>query len=183
MCVALSTAMTITLREPGADDVLLVAAHHASAAQRAAAMPPGLGAAWVVLRCAARLDLRTLGRIGALAAPGGRGGARAALEARVRDAIERGLVLAIRMRRRRVVVVVDGGREDMVGPAEPTSWIELEVLDDLGVPLADEPYEIVTGDGRLRTGTLDGNGRAREEGIAPEDCQVRLPRLHEWKAA
>ncbi len=42
---------------------------------------------------------------------------------------------------------------------------------------------VVTGNGRVRTGTLNLRGRAREDGIDPADCKVTFPRLHDWKAA
>src|SRR5207248_1095562 len=120
-CVLLTSAgMSVTLRDPGVGDVVFVASHRASAADREAAMP-GAAASWMWLRFARGLDLRTLARllVLALAAPA-RDLERSALEERVRDALERGRLLAVRKRRRRVVLHVDCVTDDVLGPREPT---------------------------------------------------------------
>ncbi len=59
-----------------------------------------------------------------------------------------------------------------------THWLEIQLVgeDDMGV--ANEPYEIVLPDGTEVTGTLGPHGDARVEGIeAPGSCLVRFPRL------
>lgn len=69
---------------------------------------------------------------------------------------------------------------------EPTkSWIEIELLDDKGKPVAGEAYKIQLPDGSTVSGSLDANGRARVDGIDPGSCQVTFPNIHqdEWKAA
>jgi hypothetical protein len=101
----------------------------------------------------------------------------------VLEAVERGVLSVLSYPTRRVTMLVDR-RHEVLGPTdEAKSWIEIELVDDAGVAVPDEPYELVTGDGRTRTGTLDAHGRARVEEIDPGPCQVTFPRLHAWKAA
>jgi hypothetical protein len=103
---------------------------------------------------------------------------------RLESAVRNGALRLRDGRARSVIVPLEGMDEDVLGPeAPPTSWIEIELVDDAGNPVPDEPYALVTSDGRTRSGTLDGRGRAREEGIVPGDCKVTFSRLHEWKAA
>jgi hypothetical protein len=59
--------------------------------------------------------------------------------------------------------------------ATRTTWIAIELLDDLGNEVPDEPYKLVLPDGSERTGKLDGHGRARVEGIPPGKCRVTFP--------
>jgi hypothetical protein len=55
------------------------------------------------------------------------------------------------------------------------SWIEFELLDDDGVPVAFEPYTVELPDGSAIEGTLDAVGRARVEGIDPGNCKISYP--------
>jgi hypothetical protein len=68
--------------------------------------------------------------------------------------------------------------DSALGPLPETdlAWIEFEAFDDLGKPLASEPYELVVPDGSTRKGTLDGNGFARVEPIDRGVCEIRFPR-------
>lgn len=61
-------------------------------------------------------------------------------------------------------------------PEADLGWIEFEVFDELGKPLASEPYELVLPDGSNRTGTLDGKGFARVEPMEHGVCELRFPR-------
>jgi type VI secretion system secreted protein VgrG len=65
------------------------------------------------------------------------------------------------------------------------SWIEIELVDENGLPVAGQGYRILLPDGSAATGTLDPNGFARVEGIEPGACQVTFPELDErdWKPA
>lgn len=54
-------------------------------------------------------------------------------------------------------------------------WLELSLTDDKGFPLADEKYVLHMPDGSKREGTLDDNGRAREERIPPGVVRVEFP--------
>jgi hypothetical protein len=72
----------------------------------------------------------------------------------------------------------------VVSPVK-TSWVEIELIDDEGLPLAFEPYVIELPDGSEIQGTLDGRGQARIEGIDPGTCQVTFPDrdAKDWKRA
>lgn len=54
-------------------------------------------------------------------------------------------------------------------------FIELELTDPFGNPIPDEEYIVVAPNGEVRKGKLDGNGYAKEEGLAPGYCDVRFP--------
>ncbi|MGH7295585.1 MAG: hypothetical protein ACRELB_11655 [Polyangiaceae bacterium] len=106
------------------------------------------------------------------------------LERRLVEAVERGRLLVVVRPRRRVVVPLETAAEPVLGPSDaPGSWVEIELVDDKGQPVPDEPYLLVTGDGRTRSGTLDWRGFAREDGIDPGDCKIGFPRRFKWKAA
>jgi uncharacterized protein involved in type VI secretion and phage assembly len=63
-------------------------------------------------------------------------------------------------------------------PTQPqTSFIEIELVDEAGQPVAGEPFEVTTPDGKIKHGTTDANGQARIEGIAPGTCQIKFTRL------
>ena len=65
------------------------------------------------------------------------------------------------------------------------TWIEIELVDDDDRPVSGERYEIELPDGRVRRGTLDGNGFARVEGVEPGNCKITFPRLDRetWEPA
>jgi hypothetical protein len=89
---------------------------------------------------------------------------------------------------RSVILQVEGELEEetVLGPEpEPTAWIEIELLDEQGVPVPGAEYRIECEDGRVRTGTTNARGRAREEGLRDGTCAVCFPGLDspEWKAA
>jgi hypothetical protein len=58
-----------------------------------------------------------------------------------------------------------------------TSWVEIELIDDQGQPVAGETYQVRLSDGSLFVGTLDKRGQARIEGIDPGTCQITFPNL------
>ena len=60
---------------------------------------------------------------------------------------------------------------------EPPHWIEIELVDDDGKPIANEPYLIELPDGTQRTGRKDGSGLARVDGIDPGTAKVSFPNL------
>ncbi|MFQ5591629.1 MAG: type VI secretion system Vgr family protein [Phycisphaerae bacterium] len=68
-------------------------------------------------------------------------------------------------------------------PATQKTWISIELRDENGNPIANEPYEITSGDGKVHKGTLDRKGKAKIGGIDPGTCQVTFPEIHgaEWK--
>ena len=59
-----------------------------------------------------------------------------------------------------------------------TSWIEIQLNDESGNPIAGEPYKITLADGTtVADGTLDDKGFARVDNIDPGTCQVTFPNL------
>ena len=57
------------------------------------------------------------------------------------------------------------------------SWIEIELVDELGRPVPNEEYEITTTEGDVRTGRLNAKGQARVALAQPETCQISFPKL------
>lgn len=74
--------------------------------------------------------------------------------------------------------------EEAPRPVEdpPRDWLELELVDREGSPVAYARYELELADGSTRDGRLDAMGFARIEGIAPGSCNVRFPGFdgREW---
>lgn len=74
-------------------------------------------------------------------------------------------------------------------PAAPEvrnkTWIEIELLDENGAPVPNEPYSVQLPDGSTRSGTLDAAGRARVDGIDPGSCEISFPEIdtRAWRAA
>lgn len=76
--------------------------------------------------------------------------------------------------------------EDTSLPAsEVRTWIEIELVDTEDRPVPGAAYRIELPDGRARTGTLDRDGRAREDGLVPGTCKVSFPELdgRAWRRA
>lgn len=63
------------------------------------------------------------------------------------------------------------------GPKKQTSWIEIQMLDEDGKPVTGEAFAILLPDGSTYSGTLDGKGRARVDGVDPGTCQITFPNL------
>lgn len=59
----------------------------------------------------------------------------------------------------------------------PTSWIEIELLDDAGAPVRGETYAIILPNGDERRGTLDEHGQAHVEVPSAGECQISFPNL------
>ncbi|MFO0837429.1 MAG: type VI secretion system tip protein TssI/VgrG [Phycisphaerae bacterium] len=64
-----------------------------------------------------------------------------------------------------------------VAPATEKSWIEIELVDECGLPVAGEKYELQLPDGRRRASRLDARGFARVDGIQPGSCMICFPNL------
>ncbi len=63
-------------------------------------------------------------------------------------------------------------------PEKKTSWIEIELVDEIGQPVPDEEYEITAPDGQtIRKGRLDKNGQAHVNVPDPGLCQITFPNL------
>jgi hypothetical protein len=70
---------------------------------------------------------------------------------------------------------------------ERNTWVEIVLVDDEAPPqpVAFARYRIELPNGRVETGMLDENGRARIEGIDPGECQVSFPDFdaRDWRQA
>jgi type VI secretion system secreted protein VgrG len=57
-----------------------------------------------------------------------------------------------------------------------THWIEINLVDDQGKPVAGEPYRVTLPDGTtVADGTLDEKGHARIDHVDPGSCKVTFP--------
>ncbi len=54
-------------------------------------------------------------------------------------------------------------------------WLEIELKDAYGEPIANEEYILYLSNGEVRRGTLDSNGYKREEDIPPVTSRVEFP--------
>ena len=68
-----------------------------------------------------------------------------------------------------------GGAADGMPPDAPKQWVEIQMFDEDGNPVAGEPYQITLPDGTVDSGTTDEQGMARVEGIDPGACQITFP--------
>jgi hypothetical protein len=85
----------------------------------------------------------------------------------------------------------DNGFEDKpVGdPVQPCPllekhWVEIQLIDDFGTPVANEEYKVVLPDGEEVEGYLDTNGFARFSSLDQGgNCKVSFPKLDSklWK--
>ena len=60
---------------------------------------------------------------------------------------------------------------------EETHYIEIELLDDEGKPVADEAYFVELPDGTTKSGRTDAKGFARIDGVDPGTAKVSFPDL------
>ncbi len=67
--------------------------------------------------------------------------------------------------------------DDPTDDDKKTSWIEIEMVDELGRPWKGEAYEIEEPDGKIHKGSLDQDGRAHVRVADPGVCQIRFPKL------
>jgi len=65
----------------------------------------------------------------------------------------------------------------MRGPAErpANNWLEIELLDGFGRPMAGERYRVQTADGRVLEGRLDASGRRALRMSSPDRIRSRSP--------
>jgi hypothetical protein len=106
-------------------------------------------------------------------------GAPHVLRARVADALWRGDggLLLLRARSHDVALSLEDVAHaprltDLVEPAREHSWVAVRLLGLDGEPLAGVDYELTLADGSTETGTTDGNGEGRHEGIVRGSCIV-----------
>lgn len=55
----------------------------------------------------------------------------------------------------------------------------IELLDEEGIPVANQLYQIELPDGSIKKGLLDSEGKATILGIEPGDCKVTFPDVNE----
>ena len=75
------------------------------------------------------------------------------------------------------------------GPAqaeeEPTSFIEVEIVDEDGQPVSGENFELKLPDGKKVSGSTDAEGAARVDSIPPGNCELTFPNMDQsvWESA
>jgi hypothetical protein len=67
--------------------------------------------------------------------------------------------------------------EQATQQSDEQHWIEIELLDDEGQPIADEAYLVELPDGSKKTGRTDASGKARVDGVDPGTAKVSFPDL------
>jgi hypothetical protein len=80
----------------------------------------------------------------------------------------------------------DTQEEEEEDEDEESHWVSIELQDEEGNPVVNEPFEIKLPDGSIRRGRTDEEGKARYEDLAQAgECEVRFPRLDggDWKEA
>lgn len=67
----------------------------------------------------------------------------------------------------------------LLAEGDPTkaAWVEIELQDEAGRPVAYEHYRVIAPDGSVREGYLSREGAARVDGIDPGTCRITFPRL------
>ena len=76
------------------------------------------------------------------------------------------------------VIDIDGvklGEKQESGLLEFKDWVEIELTDPQGNPIAEHKYEIELPNGEVKKGTLDKNGKARLENIDPGKSKISFP--------
>ena len=70
-------------------------------------------------------------------------------------------------------------KEERAAAQQPkeTHFIEIELIDDAGKPVADELYLIELPDGAKLTGRTDAQGRARVDDVDPGTAKISFPDL------
>ncbi|MDX9857480.1 MAG: carboxypeptidase-like regulatory domain-containing protein [candidate division Zixibacteria bacterium] len=69
------------------------------------------------------------------------------------------------------------GRKQESGLLVFKDFVDITLMDVDGKPVADAEYKLILPDGSERSGTLDGDGRARVEDVPPGRYRVTFPKL------
>ncbi len=66
-----------------------------------------------------------------------------------------------------------------------TTFIDIKLIDKEGKPVPNEPFRVKDSAGQSHNGSLDENGFAHVDPVAPGDCEIRFPRrdLTVWRRA
>lgn len=85
--------------------------------------------------------------------------------------------------RHTVACVAPGDKHYNLLRIPTTTWIEIELKDTQGKPVAGEKYQIIAPRGRTLEGRLDENGFARVPNIPAGLCVVKFPEIDQadWK--
>jgi hypothetical protein len=75
------------------------------------------------------------------------------------------------------------GRKNVEPYNQSRSWIEIRLLDEDDAPVPGIAYRLRLPDSSVKEGTLDENGTARIDGIAPGSCVLSFPEIDrsEWR--
>lgn len=68
-------------------------------------------------------------------------------------------------------------RPSEIAPPPLKTWVEIKLVDDAGGPIANEPFVLICPKGIEHTGTTDGSGMARVDGIAQGMCRIAFTEL------
>jgi len=67
-------------------------------------------------------------------------------------------------------------QDDVLKPLDAPRWIEIELQDEYGEPVAGEKYQIVRRDGTvLKEGTTNSHGSARIDSLEASECAIVYP--------
>jgi len=72
-----------------------------------------------------------------------------------------------------------GDASGVAGCPTQQHWIEIKLEDENGDPIPNESYVIIGPANDKHTGSLDGNGFVRIDGLDPGECEVSFPRLYQ----
>ena len=80
---------------------------------------------------------------------------------------------------------VESVAKQLLGARTVKTWVEMEVVDEDGRPMAGIDYTCMMPDGVMRSGKLDKDGKVRFDGIDPGNCAFMLPSLapDAWRRA
>jgi hypothetical protein len=69
------------------------------------------------------------------------------------------------------------------GPGSKKVWVEIQLVDQFGKPVPNEPYSITLPDGTTSEGSTDDSGMARVDGIDPGNCKISFTSIDKrsWK--
>jgi type VI secretion system secreted protein VgrG len=62
---------------------------------------------------------------------------------------------------------------------EETTYIDIKLTDEEGMPVAGERYRVTDSKGKVFEGSLDANGFAHVTGISPGECEITFPNMDE----
>jgi type VI secretion system secreted protein VgrG len=75
-------------------------------------------------------------------------------------------------------IALKGSKLNKIQPdsiQEQQGFVELQLVDEDGNPVANAKYELHVPNGEVKKGSLDGSGKARVENVPPGACRVVFP--------